>query len=881
LKTFVLLLITILYVGILHAQSSDTLAIYEVQDTISVPDSPVSDSLEVSIRDSLRTALKDSLRRTSELKSRVKYTAKDSIVFDLQSKLLLLYGDVKLEYEDIVLKAERVDIDWTTTTLYAKGIEDSTGQFIGQPEFSEGGQIYKAEEIVFNFNTRKGRILGGRTQQDENFVIGDTIKRNPDNSYFIRSGKITTCSHEDPHFYIYSYRMKVIPNDKVITGRVHMVVEKVPVPLVLPFGFFPNKKGKKSGILMPTYGLDPVRGYFLREGGYYSAIGEYVDLAVKGDIYSYGSYRYNFATRYNYRYRFDGGLDFQYSVNNNGDRNNVDYRENKDFMIKWRHSQSLGNTARLSSDVNAGTSSFLGTNSFNTQDIVTNTLMSNVSYSKTFANTPWSLNARLGHDQNTQTRIVNLELPSIGLNRGRTFPFKRKTGGGSERWYEKIGYSYSSQMVNRISIADTLLFKQTNMDAFRNGIKHDIPVQMNFKALKYLTISPGVNYSEFWYWRQYNQSWVPAGYSPEAGRTLDSLRTDTLRGMLTGREFSASVSATTRIYGMYPTHSKRQRVYRHTFTPNISYTYRPDFSTDYWGYYYKVQTDTAQTPDKYTKVSKFNNSVFGGPSALQQQSIGFGMINLFEMKYKSQRKGQDTLLTKPEVKKLTLIDNLGMNGNYNFAADSFKLSNINLSARTILFRDLLNINVTGVMDPYAQHDSSGLRLKTYRWQEERKLGYITNSNIAVSTSFRSKKEKPTRKTKNIDPAILAEIERNRDLYADFNIPWSLNLSYNLNYSRTNHTLKQNITQSVNASGDVNLTEKWKIRITTGYDFTAKDMTITQVNIIRDLHCWEASFNTIPFGNRKYFMLTINAKSATLQDLKLTKQNPPNFNQILR
>lgn len=876
--------------SIVYAQQTlpDTIPGGIQPDTLSIVS--LSDSLMTETADSLKRVYKDSIRAASDLKSRVKYNARDSIVFDLEGRYLYLYGDVTIDYEDINLTAELVEIDWTTTTLFAKGVQDSTGQFIGQPAFNEGGQIYNAEEIAFNFKTRKGRILGGRTQQDENYVIGDTIKRNPDNSYFIRSGKITTCSAEHPHFYIYSNRMKVIPNDKVITGRVNMFVEDVPVPLVLPFGFFPNKKGKKSGILMPSYGNDATRGFFLSNGGYYYGINEYVDLSVRGDIYALGSWRLNTASRYNKRYRFDGGLDLQYAVNNSGDRTNIDYRVSRDYFVKWRHNQKLGTTAQLSGDVNYATSSFLSLNSMNAGDIVTNTLVSKISYNKSFANSPWNMTAALGQDQNTRTQLMNFELPTLALNRARTFPFKRKTGGGSEKWYEKIGYSYSGQFVNRLSITESSLKRvnasdpllRTNpLDSFRNGIQHTIPVQMNFKTLKHITISPGVNYTEYWYFKEQRNQWVNRDIDPSTGRNRDTLQTDTFSNLLTGRQFSASVNASTRIYGMLPFNSKRQRVIRHTFTPNISYTYKPDFSTPFWGYYYKVQTDSSQTnPENYALQSRFNNTVFGGPTQGEQQSIGFGMINLFEMKYKAMKKGQDTLVSKPEVKKLTLIDNIGLNGAYNLAADSFQLSVINFTARTVLLRDLLNINFTGVMDPYTQNEV-GRRVNTYRWSTDRKPGHMTNANMAFGTSLRSKKEKPKPKPRNIDPDVLAEIERNKDMYADFNIPWSLNLNYNILYSKPNIHQPATLTQAVNITGDMNLTEKWKIRVTSGYDLVQKEMTLTQVNIIRDLHCWEASLNWIPFGTRRYFMLTINAKSSTLQDLKLTKQSPPNYSNLLR
>jgi len=882
LKTVVLGLLAFYTLSRIYAQTPDSVKIDTLGRQVSTSDSLLIASNLQFQTDSLKAVRLDSLKRNSDLKSKVKYQAKDSIIFDIKGRFLYLYGEVTIEYEEIVLKAEKIWIDWATTTMYAEGVPDTTGNYIGQPVFEEGEQIYNAEAIAFNFNTRKGRIIGGRTQQDDNFVIGDSIKRNPDNSYFIRSGKITTCNLDDPHFYIYSSKMKVIPNDKVITGRVNIVVEKVPVPLVLPFGFFPNKKGKKSGILMPSYGNDATRGYFLRDGGYYLGLNDYVDLSLRGDIFAYGSYRVNATSRYNWKYHFNGSLDVKYAMNNSGDKTDFNYSESRDFFVVWKHDQKIGNTSRLSSDVNLGSSDFLKLNSLNTNDIVTNQLMSNVAWSKTFANTPWSMNARLGHQQNTSNKTISLEIPSIGINRGRTFPFKRKSGGGKERFYEKIGYSYSAQAINRINTFDSLLFKKGFEKGFQNGIRHTLPISMNLKALKYVTISPSLNYNEYWYFREYRERWQAGRFintdSSEVWRAGTAV-TDTLNQFLSGRDFSASVTASTRIYGMLPFPSKRQRIIRHTFTPNVGYTFRPDFSAPGWGYYYKIQGDSAGSLERMRTVSRFKDQINGGPGIGEQQMISFGFLNLLEMKYRSLKKGQDTLSTKPETKKLTILDNLGMQGSYNLAADSFQLSPINLSARTVLLNNLLNVNLTGIMDPYYQ-DSSGRRLDRYRWAVEQKPGYITSSNLAVSTSFRSQKDKPKPKIKNPDPAVMAEIERNRELYADFNIPWSVNLSYNLLYNRPRISEKATVNQSVQLSGDLNLTEKWKVRVSSGYDFVAKDVTITQFNIIRDLHCWEAAFSWTPFGTRKFYMLTINAKSSTLQDLKLTKQSPPNYRNLL-
>ena len=811
------------------------------------PENVLSDSLKSGII----LLNRDSVFAEREFESEINYSADDSIVGNLGEESILLYGNAKVTYEDVILKAGVIRIDYGTGTMMAYGSGDSLNPTKGQPVFEEGGETYYAEKIMYNYKTKKGKIVYGRTAQNGDVIIGDSIKRNPDESFYIRKGKFTTCDHTPPHFYIESSKMKVIPQDRVVSGPLKMVIEGISLPIILPFGFFPNQPGKKSGILIPAYGEDAQRGFFLREGGYYWAVNDFMDLIFQGDIFSKGSYRVSVASNYKVRYKFDGRIDLQYALQKKGEKYDSDYSESRDFFIRWNHNQQVSRGGRFTASVNAGSSNFLNYNSYNTQDILTNTLLSNISFTKSIPNSGWSYAIKLGHNQNLSTHAIALELPTVSVNKARAYPFKKENQTGAERWYEKIGYSYSLNGVNRINTIDSVLFSPASPDKFQNGIKHAIPVSTNLKALKYLTISPALDYAEFWYFQTLEKTWQE-----------NQVVSDTIPGFATARTFGMGATMTTKIYGLLQFKSARQRAFRHTITPELNYSYRPDFSEPSWGYYRKVQSDTLGTESLY---SRFATGVLGGPGAGTSQTLSFRLYNLLEMKALGKIKS-DT--AKPTFVKSTLLDNLGFNSSYNFAADSFKLAPFQLSARTVLINNLLNINLTGVLNPYILNQESGIRNDIYEINETGKLGTFTQAGIAISTSLKSRKKEQT-KTETIDPSVLREIDKIRMSYVDFSLPWNVNLSYNLDYTKPQNI--ESIRQSIQATGDLNVTSKWKVGMSTGYDFTNKQMTFTNITVYRDLHCWEMSFSWIPFGPRQSYNLAINVKSQTLRDLRLTKR----------
>lgn len=845
-----------------------------------------ADSLKPAVVDSSRQILLDSLQRQSDFEFPIQYSAKDSMILDMNSKSLLLKVSGQMEYDKMTMKADSIAVNWENSVLTAKGLVDSTGQVTGQPVFEESDQTYKARSINYNFKTQRGIVDFARTRQGEDYIIGTRVKKDGEQTYYIKDGKFTTCDLEHPHYYIRSSKLKIIPGDKIITGPLMLVIEDFPLPIIVPFGFFPNKTGKSSGVVLPTYGESADRGFFLRNLGYYFSINDYFDLLIDGDIFTRGGYRIAVGTDYRKRYRYSGNLKFEYGVQRFGEVEDPTYSRNTNFFVTWTHDQTINPTTRLTARVNGGSSKFLRANSYNDQDFLTNTLVSNISLTKNFSPIPMNLTMNLDHNQNTETGQITLGLPNIALTRSRFYPLKRKRGVGKERWYEKIGATYTANIQNSITFTDTLFddiflrsgnlvryvtytgqdsfyTSQRKGDYFRNGMRQSLPINTSFSIAKYINISPGLNYNEYWYLKTVEKTWDEVD---------EEVKTNTVPGFATSRDFRFDISASTRIYGIFNfKKNKRGLAFRHTILPNIGYNYKPDFSTPGWGFFDEVQSDTAGTTLTY---SRFEGQVYTGPSAGESQSINFGINNILEGKIKPKDfEESDSTAGKDPFTRFNVLDALQLSSSYNFAADSLKLSPFAFTARTnmLVFGNKFNILLTGAMDPYTINDE-GRRVNTFRYDVDGKLARLTNLNLTLTSTFRSKRrvgEDAKKAPKEIPEDELAHVLYYRDLYVDFTVPWSLNFTLNANYR--NSGLTRDTTVTLNFSGDVNLTPKWKIGFTSGYDFSNSGFSYTSVTIYRDLHCWELSMNWIPFGERKSYNLAIGVKSATLKDLKLTKR----------
>lgn len=795
----------------------------------------------------------------------IDYKSKDSIIYDIVNSKIYLYNKAEVFYGNINLKADFIIIDQIKKTVYAKGVADSSGKVSGKPIFTDAGQVYNSEEMSYNFETKKGKIKEVTTQEGQGYLLANDVKKNQYNEVFIRHGKFTTCNLPHPHFYIALTKAKNI-EDKTVSGPAYLVVEDVPLPLALPFGFFPRKSGRSSGILMPEIGEDRELGFFLRNGGYYFGINDKVDLAIRADIYSKGSYGFSAFSRYNVRYKFNGNFTTTYNDRRFGEPNTSSYIRNKDFSVRWTHNQdpkAIPGT-RFSASVNIATRNNYRNNiTTNLQSIVQNDLNSSISFSKSWEGTPFSLNGSMTHNQSLSTGIVSLGLPSISFNMSRIFPFDSKNRVGPQKWYHKIGVSYTADALNRITTTDSLLFESSSLDKFQNGVRHTIPVSTSFNVLKYLTVSPFVNYNERWYFNSIAKQW----------NGTDVL-VDTISGFKRAMEYNTGLSLTTRVYGMFPVNAAGIVAIRHVLTPVLSFSYRPDFSQSQFGYYQNVQSDSAGSSQLYS-IFENNNGIFGSPGAGRSNLLSYSLDNNLEMKIKTKTDTGDV------IKKIRIFDSFRFTGNYNMAADSLKFSNINVVARTVLF-GRLNIDLGATYDLYTfEADSNNVyrRVNKFEYDENKRLGRLISANLSIGTNlnpdaFKNKKNNnnPANNSALRNRYNYAEVEminRFPQYYVDWSIPWNLAINYNLSYNKP--LMTASTTQALNVSGDISVTPKWKIGFLSGYDFTTKEITPTSLNIYRDLHCWDLSINWIPFGTYQRYSVDLKVRASILQDLKLSRR----------
>ena len=825
----------------------DSSEAFTFPDTISslIIDSVVADSLSLNRNDSITPARE----KKSMLESEVTYSSKDSIMFDVEKKMVYLFGDAEVHYENIVLKAEYIEVDQNKKEVFAKGLPDSTGTIKGQPVFSEGGEEFESETMRYNFDTKKGRITSVITSQGDGHLHGKVVKKSPQDFYYIKKGGYTTCDLDTPHFLIASNKLKVIPNDKIVSGPAYLTIEGVTTPLVVPFGFFPNKQGRKSGILLPEYGNSPAQGFFLRGLGYYFALGETIDLAVRGDIYTQGSYGVNLSSRYKKRYKYSGSIELSHNSLRSGDRDFPNYSVQNNYFVKWRHTQDpkARPSSSFSANVNAGTSTaFSNSLTTNTQDFLTNTFTSSVQYQKTWAGTPFSFNASLSHSQNTNTKQVNVTLPQMAFNVSRIFPFKRKEGVGKQRWYEKIGISYQLRAENRVSSVDSTFFTNSTIRGMRNGVSHSIPISTSFKAFKYFTVTPSASYNERWFFQSLNRSW---------DNELQEEVRDTSFGFFSNRDFRAGVDLNTTLYGLVQFKKGALKGIRHVMNPRVGFSWQPKMGDQQYFY--------GGTSGTLTSYSHDDLSIYGKAPTDNTGAINFGVNNNLEMKVRSKK---DTITG---FKKVKILEAFNISSSYNLFADSLNLADFIFSGRTRLL-ERFNVSFTLTMTPY-KTDTLGRKINKFVVSDGKELLHLSRSTVAVSFNLNGKSKVPApRESDRATDAELEEIRNNPQAFIDFNVPWNLFVTYNLAYT-DNPTLENKLTQTLQFSGDVSLTAKWKVGFSSGYDFINKKLTQTNVTIYRDLHCWEFKLNWVPFGTLQSFSLDLNVKSPVLQDLKLSRR----------
>lgn len=804
----------------------------------------------------------------------VEYSATDSMVMDVPQKKIWLYNDAKVNYKDIKLTAGIINLDQGNQNVIGYYFLDTANKRVGLPKFEQGENNIQMDTMVFNFKTQKGITKNSYTTQQEMFVHADKMKKISPNEYYAFRGTFTTCDLDTPHFAFRTKRMKLVNQKLAVTGPIHPEFEGVPIPIYLPFGFFPLSQGRHSGMIAPQFTANEQFGIGLENGGYYKVLNDYVDVMMRGDIYSYGGYRLNITPTYRVKYRYQGSLTFSY--NNTrilSDYGTKEFTSNKSFNLSWSH--QVDGKARpgqtFGASVNAGSTKFNQYLTNNPSRAYQNQLSSSIAYSKNW-NNKFNLTATANHSQNNLTRLVTLNLPTIGFTVSTLYPLQKKEIIGTPKWWEKLGIGLNTNIANQASFYDSAFSWRGLLDTTQWGAQHSVPITVALPALGPFQISPGISYRENWYSRRITR---------EYDRATDTLLNKVQKGFYRSSDVSFSLGLNTALFGLHE-FKKTSRIVaiRHVMRPTFSASYNPGLAAK--DYYRPVINNKGDT--SYNYVSYYEGSIYGSLTREKFGGIGFGLDNNLEMKVRSK-----TDTSEGGIKKVKLIDGFGFNGSYNLIADSFALSNISLYLRSTLF-EKINITAGANLDPY-QRDTLGRPVNKYAWQGDKfSLGKITNGNIAISTSFKSKpKDKKADSVansafasaqSNATPLTLEEqqaqltyIRSNPAEFADFNIDWSVNISYSLNFSRTltsdYRSYQTIINSNVNLSGDFNLTPQWKVGMSTYYDFNGSGLQNVNAFISRNLHCWQMSINVYS-GTTKGFNITISPKSGLLRDLKINR-----------
>ncbi len=861
-------------------------------DTIKVADSSVvADSL--SVADTLGVA--DTSINNASIDAPIFSTARDSIVEDFSDgkKMIYFYGDVSVTYNNLQIKAEYMAFDVETNTVFAKGMPDTTGEMIGQPVMTQGESTYEMESVYYNFNTQKAKIKNMITQEGDGFLHGQYLKKMPDNSINISKGKYTTCDHEHPHFYLKMTAAKVV-NDKgtkrTVFGPAYAVIEDVPTPLAIPFGFVPQISGRSSGLLMPNYGEENARGFFLRGLGYYFVFGEHVDLSATADIYSKGSWGVQLNSRYNKRYKFNGNFALSYSKDKTGEKGSPDYFETSNFGVQWSHAQDPkarpGTTFRAS--VNFSSPSNNKYNSQSINEALQNQISSSISYSKTWAGSPFSLSVNALHSQNSRDSSYAITFPNLTFTVNRIYPFKKKERSGPEKWYESFAFNYSTTLENKINFKASEFGQPDFLKKMKNGMKHNFSISLpTFRLFKYINGSPSVSYGMNWFFSDMEKV-----FNQETQK-VENKYSDPFSTFGITQNFSFGVSLDTRLYGMFNFGKGRKiEAIRHMVTPSLSFSAQPEMGTAANGYRSMSYVD-ANGIQHVVDYNRYEGQIYSAPRKGKSASMNFSIGNNFEAKLRDKK---DT--TGTGVKKVKLIDQLSIGGSYNFLADSMNLSNISVNLSTTIFGKM-GISANATLDPYAVNEY-GTRISKFNIAQEGGFKLARLTNASFSTSYQFSGEGKSRLGADYDPSTAEGAARKgkTDMYQriyfhpvtgeyipggwvyylDPEIPWSLNFNfsyaYNRQYQRANERLmtKHNHTMTLGVSAQLRLTKDLNFNLNTGFDLTKMKMTTTQLSGTYDLHCFTISVSWIPNGQWESWSFSIRAKASALADLLQYKKN---------
>jgi lipopolysaccharide assembly outer membrane protein LptD (OstA) len=819
-------------------------------------------------------------KKKNALEGIVKMNAKDYEKIDQKKKQLTLYNEASIVYTDFDIKAGVIVYDFEKKQVYAGRIKDTAGNYTQRPVFTQGTNIVEPDSLVYNNTTGKALIWNSRTKQGEMNIKAEIAKRENDSVVFMKSARITTAKDiDDPEYYFYVTKVKFVPKKKVVVGPTNLVIADVPTPLFLPFAYFPMSEKSTSGFIVPTPGQNNRQGYFLQNGGYYFALSEYYDLAILGDYYTNGSYGLRAESSYAKRYKFNGRFNFRYENNVQSEKGFPDYIKSKQYNIQWTHSQDAKAAAnsRFSASVNLGSSKYFrqSVNMNNVGSSLNNNLSSSISYSKTFPTVPQvNLSLSATHSQNTNTEQIDMTLPTLQASVDRIFPFAPKDG-IKKGFIKNINIQYNIRGENRIKTADSLFFKPQMFRDAKTGFQHSIPINTNFKILKYFSVSMGAAYNEVWAFNTIQK------YFSSVENTVV---TQDQKGFETFRTYNFSAGIGTTIYGTFNFgEDKKIQAIRHVIRPNISYSYTPSFEKYYDTYAIDA---TGLTTAEYTK---FDGGLFGAPGKNYSNNLGFSVSNTFEAKT------PDKESKKGESKKIMLLNNLNFATSYDIAADSLAWSPVRMSGGTQLFKQKMNINFGATLDPYAI-DNSGKRINTFNIDNGGSLFRMTSANMTINYAFSSKdgEKKANQQNqqnggsgddlfgRNTDLSDARqslfdkdeeEKENNKTEWYSTKLPWDLRFAYSVTY---NNSKRQDEigSQSLMASGNIELAPRWKVGFSSGYDFKQQGVTFTQLRFERDLESWRMSFNWVPFGTNTYWGFFIGISSGMLSDIKYDKRQLP-------
>lgn len=855
-------------------------------------------------------------KKKNVLEAPVDYEASDSVVFMMDTKNAYLYGKGNVKYQNIQLDAEKITMNMDSSIVHAVGIEDSLGVLQGTPIFKQGSDTYESETMSYNFKTKKGYITNVYTEQQDGFLTSAESKKSGEDELYLQHGRYTTCDEEHPHFYIALSKAKVHTGKNIFAGPAWIVVEDVPLPLALPFAYFPFTQSYSSGFIMPSYGDESTRGFYLRDGGYYLAISDYLDLKLTGEIYTKGSWGVAAHTNYRKRYKYNGSFYFNYQVTKTGEKNLPDYSSVKNFKLQWSHSQDSKASANssFSASINFATQSYEKNNLtslYNPTSYSQSTRTSSISYSRSFPKLGLSLSGSFNIAQNMRDSTLSLTLPTLSISLSRVYPFKRKHAAGKERWYEKIALTYTGTLSNSINTKEDKIFKSNFIRDWRNGMKHSIPISASFNVLKYINVTPSFNYNARWYMYKVEQKW---------DERRQTVKRDTIPGFNHVQDFNLSISASTKIYGFYtPLKSifgdKVQKI-RHVLTPSVSFSYAPDFSKDTWGYWKTYTKTDAEGNVSVVNYSPYTGSLYGVPGQGKTGALSFDIGNNVEMKYKDKN---------DSIRKVSIIDELGASMSYNMAAKRQPWSNLSTRIRLKFGKTTFNINA--VFNTYAyEFDKNGNVVVGDRteWSYGR-FGRFQGISKNISYTFNNQslkkikesiikffggdtEEDKTTKVKedsdeemqedeladNPNPSKRDKKEKkggegslDADGYLKFQFPWSFSISYGISMAE-DRSAQINVksmrypykfTQNLNFSGNLKLSSSWNVNFSSGWDFNYKRISMTTVNISRDMHCFNISCGLV-FGTFTSYNITLRANASTLTDaLKYDKKS--SYNSSIR